>query len=131
MRYMLLVCADEKTQAAVPPAEMSAIVQGHRRFAEELRASGKMVVGERLRPDAEASRVRLKAGQRQVTDGPFAETKEQLAGFYLVEAKDLNEAIQLAARIPPARFGSIEVRPVRPIREMAAQAAASQPDRKE
>jgi hypothetical protein len=84
MRYMSLICADEKTEATVPQAEMSAIVHGHVRFAEELRAAGKIVGGERLRPDAEASRIRLEAGQRQVTDGPFAETKEALGGAKLV-----------------------------------------------
>ena len=115
MRYMLLVCADEKTQAAVPPAEMSAIVQGHRRFAEELRASGKMVVGERLRPDAEASRVRLKAGQRQVTDGPFAETKEALGGFYLIECDTKEEALDWAGKIPLRGDSFIDVRPIWPM----------------
>jgi hypothetical protein len=112
MRYMLLICSDEKVEAQVPKAEMDAIVQGHMRFATELRESGKMVVGERLRPEAESSRIRLKAGQRQVMDGPFAETKEALGGFYLVEAKDLDEALDLAAQCPGAQFGSIEVRPV-------------------
>jgi hypothetical protein len=71
-----------------------------------------MVVGERLRGDGDASRVRIKAGQRQVTDGPFAETKEALGGFYLVEAKDLDEALALGAACPGAKWGSIEVRPI-------------------
>ena len=73
--------------------------------------------------------MRAGKGNVSITDGLFAESKEQLAGFYLVEAKDLNEAIQLAARIPPARVGSIEVRPIRPIREMAAQTEPPQPKR--
>ena len=85
MRYMLLIKSDDKTLPPPPRAEMEAMVQGHMRFATELRAAGKMVVGERLRPDADASRVRVKAGQRQIMDGPFTETKEALGGFYLIE----------------------------------------------
>jgi hypothetical protein len=72
-----------------------------------------------------ATTVRVRSGKVSITDGPFAETKEQLAGFYLVEARDLNEAIQVAARIPPARVGSVEVRPIRPIREMHAASVAA------
>jgi hypothetical protein len=112
MRYMLLICADEKTEAAVPPAEMSAIVQGHRRFAEELRAAGKMVVAERLRPEGEGSRIRLEAGQRHVTDGPFAETKEVLGGFYLIECETRQEAVEWATKIPLRPDSFVEVRPV-------------------
>ena len=84
MRYMLLICSD-KNQPAPSPAQMDAMVQGHGRFAQELRAAGKMVHGERLRPDTDGSRVRFKAGQRQIMDGPFTETKEALGGFYLIE----------------------------------------------
>src|SRR5437879_4963903 len=76
MRYMLLICSDDKNAPPAPRAEMEAIIQGHRRFSDELQAAGKMVVGERLRPDGDASRIRLKAGQRQVMDGPFTQTKE-------------------------------------------------------
>jgi len=71
----------------------------------------------------------VRDGKVSITDGPFAETKEQLTGFYMIEAQDLDEAIRIAAKIPPARVGSIEVRPIRPIREMVAQAEASQPKR--
>jgi hypothetical protein len=112
MRYMLLICADEKAEVQMPKAEMEAMVQGHRRFAEELSTAGKMVAGERLRPDAEASRVRLKAGQRQVMDGPFAETKEALGGFYLIECDTKQEAVEWAKKIPLRESGFIEVRPV-------------------
>ena len=112
MRYMLLICADEKAEATVAPAEMTAMVQGHMRFAEELRAAGKMVVGERLRPDADASRIRAKAGQRQVTDGPFAETKEALGGFYLIECASKQEALEWAKKIPLRADGFVDVRPV-------------------
>jgi hypothetical protein len=112
MRYMLLICSDEKVEAAVPEAEMSAIVQGHMRFAEELRKSGKMVLGERLRPEADASRIRLKAGQRQVIDGPFAETKEVLGGFYVIECDDKQEAVEWAKKIPLRPDSFVDVRPV-------------------
>ena len=80
---------------------------------EALRVSGHFIGGSPLHPTHTATTVRMRNGQLSVTDGPFAETKEQLAGFYLIEARDLNEAIQLAAKIPPAQFGSIEVRPTR------------------
>jgi hypothetical protein len=112
MRYVLLICSDEKVEAAVPEAEMSAIVQGHMRLAEELRKSGKMVLGERLRPEADASRIRLKAGQRQVMDGPFAETKEVLGGFYVIECDDKQEAVEWAKKIPLRPDSFVEVRPV-------------------
>jgi hypothetical protein len=112
MRYMLLICSDDK--AAPPPskAEMEAMVQGHRRFSEELQAARKMVVGERLRPDGDASRIRVKAGQRQVMDGPFAETKEALGGFYLVECDTKQEAVEWAKKVPLREGGFIDVRPV-------------------
>jgi len=124
MKYLCLLYLDEKRLDELPDEECVA-------YDTAIRKSGHCIASEALQSVQTATTVRVRNGKVSVTDGPFAETKEQLAGFYLVEAKDLNEAIQLAARIPPARFGSIEVRPVRPIREMAAQAAASQPDRKE
>jgi hypothetical protein len=111
MRYMLLICSD-KDQAPAPKAETEAIMQGHVRFAEKLRAAGKYVVGERLRPDSETSRIRLKAGQRQVMDGPFAETKEVLGGFYLIECDTREEAVDWAKQIPLREGGSVEVRPI-------------------
>jgi hypothetical protein len=114
MRFMLLINSDK---SAPPPrkGEMEAVLQGHERFGAELHASGKMVHGERLRPDEETSRVRLKGGQRQVTDGPFTETKEVLGGFYLIECNDMKEAIEWAKKIPLREGGSIDVRPVWPM----------------
>jgi hypothetical protein len=112
MRYMLLISGDEKAEATVPQAEMTAIFQGHMRLAEELRAAGKMVVGERLRPDADATRIRLKAGQRQVIDGPFAETKEALGGFYLIECDSRDEALAWAKKVPLRADSVVDVRPV-------------------
>jgi len=94
---------------------MEAIVQGHGRFAGELQAAGKMVHGERLRPDSDASRIRFKAGQRQVTDGPFTETKEVLGGFYLIDCDSKSEAIEWAKKIPLGEGGTIEIRPVWPM----------------
>jgi hypothetical protein len=105
---MLLICSDDKAAAPAPKADADteAIVQGHMRVAEDLRQAGKMVVGERLRPDSEASRLRLKAGQRQVMDGPFAETKEALGGFYLIECDTEEEAVEWAKKIPLREGGS-------------------------
>ena len=115
MRYVLLIGADDKTQAPPSKAEMEAMVQGHGRFAEELRAAGKMVHGERLRPETEASRVRVKAGHHQVMDGPFAETKEGLGGFYLIECDTRQEALEWAKKIPLGDGRFIDVRPIWPM----------------
>jgi hypothetical protein len=97
---------DEKTLDDVPDSECMA-------YGESLRKSGRYVAAEALQRVDTATTVRVRDGRVSLTDGPFAETKEQLAGFYLVDAKDLDEAVQVAAKIPPARVGSIEVRPVR------------------
>ena len=106
MKYLCLVYMAEETLAAVPDSECLA-------YGESLRESGRYVAAEALQRVATATTVRVRNGKVSLTDGPFAETKEQLAGFYLIEATDLNEAVQLASQIPPARLGSIEVRPVR------------------
>jgi hypothetical protein len=114
MKYLCLVYIDEKRLDAVRDEECLA-------YDAALRESGHCLASEALQPVATATTVRVRNGKLSITDGPFAETKEQLAGFYMVEAHDLNEAIQLASKIPPAREGSVEVRPIRPIREMAPQ----------
>jgi hypothetical protein len=114
MRYLLLICSD-KNQPAPSPAQMEAMVQGHGRFAQELHTAGKMVHGERLRPDADGSRVRFKAGQRQIMDGPFTETKEALGGFYLIESDTKQEALEWAKKIPLGEGGFIDVLPVWPM----------------
>jgi hypothetical protein len=106
MKYLCLVYLEPDKLHAVPDRECMACGDG-------LRQSGVLVAAEALQPIDTATTVRLRQGRLSITDGPFAETKEQLAGFYLIEARDLNEAIQAAAKIPPAREGSIEVRPVR------------------
>lgn len=106
MKYLCLVYSEEKKLEGWDDGECQA-------YCQSLQASGHLVAAEALQPVHTATTVRIRNGKLSVTDGPFAETKEQLAGFYLIEARDLNEAIQLAAKIPPARVGSIEVRPIR------------------
>jgi hypothetical protein len=106
MKYLCLVYLTQEKWSAVPDRECFECGNG-------LRNNGVLLAAEPLHPIDTATTVRVRGGKLVVTDGPFAETKEQLAGFYLVDAKDLDEAIQIAAKIPPAREGSIEVRPVR------------------
>lgn len=110
MKYLCLVYGEEEKIAAMDDRECLACDAA-------LRASGHCIASEALQPVATATTVRIRNGRMSVSDGPFAETKEALAGFYLIEARDLNEAIQLAAKIPPAQVGCVEVRPIRPIRE--------------
>jgi hypothetical protein len=117
MKYLCLVYLDEKRLDELPDEDCVA-------YDEAIRSSGQCIASEALQSVQTATTVRVRNGKVSVTDGPFAETKEQLAGFYLIDANDLNEAIQIAAKIPPARVGSIEVRPVRPIREAVLKARA-------
>jgi len=112
MKYLCLIYDEEKKLGALSKSEMDAIYGEYGAFTESIRKSGHYLGGEALQPVQTATTVRMKGGKVSTTDGPFAETKEQLGGFYLVEARDLNEAIQMAARIPSARTGSIEVRPI-------------------
>jgi len=112
MKYLCLIYENEKNWETMPPAESEAIMNQYFSFTEEIRKNGKYVAGEALQPTATATTVRVRNGKVSTTDGPFAETKEQLGGFYMIEASDLNDAIQVAAKIPSARLGSIEVRPV-------------------
>jgi len=106
MKYLCLVYLDEKKLHEVPDTECLA-------FSDGLKASGHRIAAEALQSVHTATTVRVRNGKVSMTDGPFAETKEQLAGFYLIDAKDLDQAVHLASKIPPARVGSIEVRPVR------------------
>jgi hypothetical protein len=112
MRYLCLIYENEKAWETVPPAESEAIMNEYFQFTDDIRKKGKYIAGEALQPTASSTTVRVRNGKVSTTDGPFAETKEQLGGFYLIEAIDLNDAIQVASRIPSARFGSIEIRPV-------------------
>jgi len=114
MRVMVLVKACEESESGVMPIRQKLTEMG--KFNDELVKAGIMLVGEGLKPSSTGVRVRFSGKDRTVTDGPFAETKEQLGGFMLIEARDLNEAIQVAAKTPMASRGSIEVRPIREIR---------------
>lgn len=120
MKYLCLIYDTESVLHAMPKAEMEKFLGEYMAFGNDLRTRGQLVGGHRLRPVQDATTVRIRNGEVSATDGPFAETKEQLGGYFLVEARDLNEAIQIASRIPSARTGSIEVRP---IWEMAGPAA--------
>jgi hypothetical protein len=112
MRYLCLIYENEKAWETIPAAESEAIMNEYFQFTDDIRKKGKYIAGEALQPTASSTTVRVRNGKVSTTDGPFAETKEQLGGFYLIEATDLNDAIQVASRIPSARFGSIEIRPV-------------------
>ena len=112
MKYLCLIYDDEQVMAGMSPSEGQAFMGEYFGFTEGIRQSGHYVAGEALHPVSTATTVRVRNGSVSTTDGPFAETKEQLGGFYLIEARDLNDAIQVASRIPSARTGSIEVRPV-------------------
>ncbi|HET6224451.1 MAG TPA: YciI family protein [Dongiaceae bacterium] len=112
MKYLCLVYYDEKTLEAMPEKEFDDFSEAHFALDEALRKSGHSIAAEALQPVHTARTVRLRNGKLSTTDGPFAETKEQLGGFYLLEARDLDDAVQMAAKIPSARLGSIEVRPI-------------------
>jgi hypothetical protein len=113
MRYLVHIHLDEQMLDAMPEAEMSVLNDRHLELNESLLKSGHFIEAEALEPAAATAVVRVRGGKIGVTDGPFAETKEQVAGFYFIEARDLNEAIQVAARIPSAPLGTIEIRPCR------------------
>jgi hypothetical protein len=112
MQYLLLIYDNEKEFDGFPPDKQQKVIGEYGAFGQWLRTSGHAVGSNRLQPIETATTVRVRSGKVATTDGPFAETREQLGGYYLVEAKDLDEAIQIAARIPSAQFGSIEIRPI-------------------
>ena len=114
MKYLLLIYENEAQWAGVSQAEQGKIFEEYMVYTKDIRKKGHYLGGEALQPVSTATTVKVKDGKTLATDGPFAETREQLGGFYLVEAKDLDEAIALAARIPASRTGSIEVRPILP-----------------
>lgn len=111
-----MIGIDEARLDAMPQDEMDALVEEHVALDEELRRRGELVASEALESVRSATTVRVRGGKASITDGPFAETKEQVGGFYLIEAPDLDRAIEVAARIPSARLGSVEVRPVSELR---------------
>ena len=112
MQYLMLIYNQELNYMKMTPQEQVAMTAEFARYTEEITKAGKYRGGNRLAPIATATTVRVRDGKRATTDGPFAETKEQLGGYYLIDANDLDEAIALAAKIPSARVGSIEVRPI-------------------
>jgi hypothetical protein len=117
MKYLLMIYTDETHWTRADEAERGRILQEYMDYTTRIHKEGHYVIGEALQPVATATTVRVRDGKTLTTDGPFAETREQLGGFYLVEAKDLDEAIALAKAIPGARVGAIEVRPVMPTPE--------------
>ena len=112
MRYLCLIYDEEKMWATMSENDAKAIMGEYFAFTDGVKKSGHYVGGEALQPTSTATSVRVRQGKTTTTDGPFAETKEQLGGYYLIEARDLNDAIQVAARIPGARHGTVEVRPI-------------------
>jgi len=112
MKYLCLIYDEERKMGAMSKADMDALMGAYFAFTEDIKKSGHYRAGEALKPVQTATSVRVRNGKLSTTDGPFAETKEQLGGFYMVDATDLNEAIQIASRIPGAKTGTVEVRPV-------------------
>ena len=114
MQYLLLIYENESIAANMTPDEKGAFFAGYTEYTRAIKASGNFVGGDALRPVASATTVRVRDGKTLTTDGPFAETREQLGGYYLIEAKDLDEAVKIAARIPDASIGTgcIEIRPI-------------------
>lgn len=112
MQYILLIYGDETIDANATEAETQALMNEYFAFSGEVRDRGLFVAGEALHPTTAATTVRVRDGKTVTTDGPFAETREQLGGFYILNCKDLDEAIEMAAKIPNARNGSVEIRPI-------------------
>jgi hypothetical protein len=112
MKYALTIYGDEAQRENATPEQMQEVSQAYGAVTQEMQDKGVLVAGEGLYPTPTATTLRVREGDRQVTDGPFAETKEQLGGFYVLDVKDLDEAIEWAAKIPGAQLGSVEIRPV-------------------
>jgi hypothetical protein len=112
MQYICLIYGDEQGWQGASDDDRRAVMTDYMTFTESIQKSGNMVAGDALQPTSTATTVRVRDGETLVTDGPFAETKEQLGGYYVIDAKDADEALGIAARIPGARHGAIEVRPI-------------------
>ena len=121
MNYLCLIYSDENRWDALSKTEHEKMMGEYFEYTESIRKSGHYVGGNPLQSTRTATTIRIRDGKTSTSDGPFAETKEQLGGYYLIEAKDLNEAIQVASRIPGARYGSIEVRPIAEIGAVASK----------
>ena len=115
MKYLCLIYGEESAWTTSTQDQMATMAAEYMAYTDDIKKTGHLLGGEALEPTNSATTIRVRNGKPSTTDGPFAETKEQLGGFYLVEAKDLNDAIQVASRIPGAKYGSVEVRPVRSI----------------
>ena len=130
MKYLCMIYGDETKWSSATPEQLSEVMDAYNSFTEEASAAGVIAAGEGLEPTSSATTVRVRDGERMLTDGPFAETKEQLGGFYLLECGSLDEAIEWAGKIPGASEGSVEVRPVMNYEgagaEGAQQSAAAQ-----
>ena len=112
MKYLLMICSEEAGYATFSEEDMGKLMADYGKYTEEISQSGALLASERLRPTQTATTVRVRNGETSTVDGPFAETKEQMGGYYLIDVKDLDEAIAWAAKIPTAKYGSIEIRPV-------------------
>lgn len=112
MKYLMLIYGNEEAAVQTPPEQMKAMIGAYGAFTAEVKEKKILVGAERLQPASTATTVRIREGKLSTTDGPFAETREQLGGFYMLDCKDLDEAIEYAAKIPGAAWGSIEIRPI-------------------
>ena len=113
MKYLCLIYLNEKEMAAIPAGDMNALNASHLSYNDSLRARGHFIEAEALEPSSAMASIRVRKGKTSVTDGPFTESKEMVAGFYLIDARDLNEAVQIASRFPSAPLGTVEVWPTR------------------
>ena len=129
MKYLLLCCHDEQAWDSMPKSQCEAVMEETMVYCEALKKSGHLLGAEQLEPIHAAMSVRVRSGKLSVTDGPFAETMEQLGGYFLISARDLNEAIQVASKFPSVRFGTMEVRPVRDLGGSARSAVADSENR--
>lgn len=117
MKYMLLICSPEEADEKLSEDGFRRLMEGYARLGEDLERSGAYVAGDRLRTVSTATTVRVRDGKTLFTDGPFAETKEQIGGYYIIDVPDLDAALQWAARVPSAEFGAVEVRPIWPMED--------------
>jgi hypothetical protein len=129
MKYLCLIYLDEKMLAGIPEKEMDRLNQGHLELNEDLLRNGQFIEAEALQPSSASTCIRVRNGRTTLTDGPYAETKEMVAGFYFIEARDLNEAIQVASRFPSAPLGTVEIRPCRDLEVQGVAHKASSKSR--
>ena len=126
MQFLAIIYNDESLYAGATPEQIAATFEAHGRFGQATREAGVFVGGEGLQPSATATTVRVRDDERMLTDGPYAETKEQLGGYYLLDCKDLDDALNWAAQIPEAKTGAIEVRPIMDYAALEGQAAGAE-----